>query len=104
MPQLQPAALPAAPPAAALDAGCARVAAQPQAADCATPLAPAAPRPPQVGDTVVFGYFEQHPPHVRQDMRLIDYIRDVADDRKARAAGLVGEAEPPEIILEKVRM
>jgi hypothetical protein len=28
-----------------------------------------------VGETCVVGYFEQHPPPVRDDLRIIDYIR-----------------------------
>lgn len=29
----------------------------------------------------------QHPPPVRPDLRIIEYIREIADDRKARAGG-----------------
>ena len=29
----------------------------------------------EVGDTAVFGYLTQYPPEVRQDMRIIDYLR-----------------------------
>jgi hypothetical protein len=40
----------------------------------------------------------QYPPNVREDMRVVDYIREVADDRKARAAGVVeGQVDTPEV-------
>ncbi len=53
------------------------------------------------GETLVVGYVAQHPPPVRGDLRLIDYMRSVADDRPARAAGLA-EGDTPEVLLEKV--
>jgi len=57
----------------------------------------------EVGETAVIGYFTQYPPEVDEDLRLIDYIRDVADTRKARAAGAAGDPLlPPEILLEKL--
>eukprot|EP00877_Chromochloris_zofingiensis_P000737 jgi/Chrzof1/10664/Cz05g07140.t1 len=54
------------------------------------------------GETAVIGYFQQHPPEVDDNLRLIDYIRSVADDRKARSAGAAAAVEPPEILLEKL--
>lgn len=47
----------------------------------------------QVGDTTLVGYFTQYPPHVSPALRVIDYIREVADDRKARSAGLLADAQ-----------
>ncbi len=29
-----------------------------------------------LGETTVIGYFQQHPPPVRPDLRIIDYIRE----------------------------
>ena len=46
----------------------------------------------------------QYPPDVRPELRIIDYIREIADDRKARSAGLIDTtADTPEVLLEKVR-
>eukprot|EP00955_Chlamydomonas_euryale_P109202 365911-Chlamydomonas_euryale.AAC.13 len=63
--------------------------------------------PPSVGtrepgETTAIGYFTQFPPPVRPDVRVVDYVREVADDSKARLAGLPG-ADAPEVLLEKVR-
>eukprot|EP00879_Flechtneria_rotunda_P011674 GHRR01012194.1.p1 GENE.GHRR01012194.1~~GHRR01012194.1.p1 ORF type:complete len:625 (+),score=273.22 GHRR01012194.1:471-2345(+) len=57
-----------------------------------------------VGETAVVGYFQQHPPAVEEGLRLIDYIRSVAEKRKARAgeSGLVGPPDQPEVLLEKL--
>lgn len=35
-----------------------------------------------VGETTLVGYLTQSPPPVRDDMRIIDYIREIADNRK----------------------
>eukprot|EP00775_Hariotina_reticulata_P003188 gene3188-3466_t len=58
----------------------------------------------EVGETAVIGYFQQHPPEVEEGLRLIDYIKAVADKRKARSgeSGLVGPPDQPEILLEKL--
>lgn len=58
----------------------------------------------EVGDTAVIGYFQQHPPEVDPSLRLIDYIREVADKRKSRAgeSGLSGLPDTPEVLLEKL--
>jgi hypothetical protein len=39
----------------------------------AAPLLQAGRR--EVGDTTLIGYFTQHPPPVRPDLRIIDYLR-----------------------------
>lgn len=49
-----------------------------------------------VGETTLIGYFTQHPPPVEPYLRVIDYIREVADDRKARAQGLE-QGDIPEV-------
>ncbi|KAF6262123.1 P-loop containing nucleoside triphosphate hydrolase protein [Scenedesmus sp. NREL 46B-D3] len=59
----------------------------------------------ELGETAVLGYFQQHPPPVEGGLRLVDYIRSVAEKRKARGgaeAGVGGAQEPPEILLEKL--
>eukprot|EP00878_Enallax_costatus_P045842 GHUV01055345.1.p1 GENE.GHUV01055345.1~~GHUV01055345.1.p1 ORF type:complete len:549 (+),score=163.93 GHUV01055345.1:459-2105(+) len=58
----------------------------------------------EVGDTAVIGYFQQHPPEVNPSLRMIDYIREVAEKRKSRAgeSGLVGPPDTPEVLLEKL--
>ncbi|GAX75302.1 hypothetical protein CEUSTIGMA_g2747.t1 [Chlamydomonas eustigma] len=55
----------------------------------------------EVGETTVFGYFTQYPPEVRNDMRVINYIREIADDRKASSAGFE-QVDTPEVLLEKL--
>lgn len=40
-----------------------------------------------VGETTLVGYLTQSPPPVRDDMRIIDYIREIADNRKVRFGG-----------------
>ncbi|WIA12397.1 hypothetical protein OEZ85_012443 [Tetradesmus obliquus] len=57
-----------------------------------------------VGETAVIGYFQQQPPPVEEGLRIIDYIRSVAEKRKARG-GEVQSAAPqdtPEVLLEKL--
>lgn len=58
----------------------------------------------EVGETAVVGYFQQHPPEVNPSLRMIEYIREVAEKRKSRAgeSGLVGPPDTPEVLLEKL--
>ncbi|EFJ52913.1 hypothetical protein VOLCADRAFT_86383 [Volvox carteri f. nagariensis] len=58
-----------------------------------------------VGETSVVGYLTQYPPAIRDDLRIIDYIREIADSRKAKLAAAGGAIEPmdsPEVLLEKL--
>lgn len=55
----------------------------------------------EVGETTVVGYFTQYPPEVRGDLRVINYIKEIADDSKARLAG-IENMDTPEMLLEKV--
>lgn len=55
----------------------------------------------EVGETTVIGYFTQYPPEVRGDLRVINYIKEIADDSKARLAG-IENMDTPEMLLEKV--
>ncbi|KAK9815778.1 hypothetical protein WJX72_009325 [[Myrmecia] bisecta] len=55
------------------------------------------------GETAVIGYFTQHPHELAPELKLIDYIREVADGTKARPSDpLPGGAQTPEKILERV--
>ncbi|KAF8071337.1 yfmR [Scenedesmus sp. PABB004] len=58
----------------------------------------------ELGETAVVGYFQQQPPRVEPGLRLVDYIREVGEKRKARAgeSGLVGPPESPETLLERL--
>ncbi|GFR43243.1 hypothetical protein Agub_g4303 [Astrephomene gubernaculifera] len=61
----------------------------------------------EVGETCVVGYLSQSPPPVREDMRVIDYIREISDGRKARLASSGGQqqqegGDTPEVLLEKL--
>jgi hypothetical protein len=51
----------------------------------------------------VLGPAPRPPPQVREDLRIISYIREIADERKARLAGLEA-GDTPEVLLEKVRL
>jgi ATP-binding cassette subfamily F protein uup len=53
------------------------------------------------GDTTAFGYFTQFPPEIPGNMRVINYVKDIADDCKARLAG-IENIDTPEVLLEKV--
>ena len=51
------------------------------------------------------GYLTQSPPAVREDLRIIDYIREISDSRKAKiaaAGGVLEVMDTPEVLLEKV--
>eukprot|EP00983_Pelagomonas_calceolata_P107760 1159383-Pelagomonas_calceolata.AAC.2 len=50
----------------------------------------------EIGETAVIGYFTQHTPPVPDDLRVISYIREVADTRNARKAGLEEAVQSPE--------
>ncbi len=59
----------------------------------------------EVGETSVVGYLTQSPPAVRDDLRIIDYIREISDSRKAKiaaAGGVLEVMDTPEVLLEKV--
>ncbi|KAF5829440.1 P-loop containing nucleoside triphosphate hydrolase protein [Dunaliella salina] len=56
----------------------------------------------EIGETAVIGYFTQYTPPVPDDMRVISYIREIADTRNARKAGLEEEVQSPEVLLEKL--
>ncbi|GLC41037.1 hypothetical protein PLESTB_000950000 [Pleodorina starrii] len=59
----------------------------------------------EMGETSVVGYLTQYPPPIREDLRIFDYIREIADSRKARLAAAGGVIEPmdsPEVLLEKL--
>ncbi|GIL85565.1 hypothetical protein Vretifemale_14058 [Volvox reticuliferus] len=58
-----------------------------------------------IGETSVVGYLTQYPPAIREDLRIIDYIREIADSRKTKLAAAGGIIEPmdtPEVLLEKL--
>ncbi|KAG1674033.1 hypothetical protein FOA52_000339 [Chlamydomonas sp. UWO 241] len=54
-----------------------------------------------LGETTSFGYFTQFPPDIPGNMRVINYVKEIADDSKARLAGLEN-VDSPEVLLEKV--
>ncbi|KAG2438575.1 hypothetical protein HXX76_005125 [Chlamydomonas incerta] len=59
----------------------------------------------EVGETSVVGYLTQSPPTVREDLRIIDYIREISDSRKAKiaaAGGVLEVMDSPEVLLEKL--
>ncbi|PNW81895.1 hypothetical protein CHLRE_06g265100v5 [Chlamydomonas reinhardtii] len=59
----------------------------------------------EVGETSVVGYLTQSPPAVREDLRIIDYIREISDSRKAKiaaAGGVLEVMDTPEVLLEKL--
>ncbi|KAG2502161.1 hypothetical protein HYH03_000648 [Edaphochlamys debaryana] len=59
----------------------------------------------EIGETSVVGYLTQSPPPIREDLRIIDYIREIADTRKTKIAAAGGTLEPmdtPEVLLEKL--
>lgn len=55
----------------------------------------------EVGETTALGYFRQHVPDVKPTLKIIDYIREVADDSKVVSDG-TSLADKPEIILERL--
>lgn len=55
----------------------------------------------EMGETALVGYLTQHPPAIRPDLRVLDYIKEVVDDRKARGAGLEA-GDTPEVLLERL--
>ncbi|KAL6746405.1 P-loop containing nucleoside triphosphate hydrolase protein [Haematococcus lacustris] len=54
------------------------------------------------GETTAVGYFTQYPPDVREDMRVMDYLREVVEERKVPGGAIEGVAETPEVMLEKL--
>eukprot|EP00798_Chlamydomonas_sp_ICE-L_P006245 gene6245-2869_t len=52
------------------------------------------------GDSTVVGYFTQYPPPVQGDLRVINYIRELADQSQAEKAG-IENVDTPEVVLEK---
>ncbi|MEW5303767.1 MAG: hypothetical protein WDW36_006426 [Sanguina aurantia] len=56
----------------------------------------------ELGETARIGYFTQYPPPVRAEMRIIDYIREIADSRKISVASAAEVLDTPEVLLERL--
>jgi len=56
----------------------------------------------ELGEKTEVGYFTQHPPPVKGDIRVADYLRDMAEAADASTSGFGSGTDTPTTILEKV--
>ena len=50
-----------------------------------------------MGETIRLGYFEQHPPEVPADLKMVDYIRGFVEVERPKGMDVIQAAERADI-------